>query len=99
MAAEGKSLLPIKTMERVNLRECYHSLLLAVFKKAGLFRAVVELVRGADQYVSVRATILIGELLHLVSQKKRESERVKVRKYVRARGPLNEKLRAWNDRL
>ena len=31
MAAEGKSLLPIKTMERVNLRECYHSLLLAVF--------------------------------------------------------------------
>ena len=68
VAEEGKSLLPPKVMERVNLLDCYHALLLASLIKAGLFPVLVEVVKKAEQAISVMATILIGELLHIVSE-------------------------------
>ena len=68
MAEEAKALLSPKAMSRTNLLDCYHALLLASFMEVGLFPALVEVVKFADKHVSVMATILTGELLHLVCE-------------------------------
>ena len=66
VAEEGKTLLPPKVMERVNLLDCYNAFLLVCFMDADLFKSLVEVVKVSDPSISVMATILIGELLHLV---------------------------------
>ena len=60
-------------MERVNLLDCYCAFVLASLIKLGLFYSLVEVVKRAEQSISVMATILIGELLHLVSETETQS--------------------------
>ena len=67
VAEEGKFLLPPKVMERVNLMDCYHALLLTCLLKAGFFLSLVELVKTANEHISVLAAVLMGEILHMVS--------------------------------
>ena len=67
VAEEGKFLLPPKVMERVNLMDCYHALLLTCLLKAGFFLSLVELVKTANEHISVMAAVLMGEILHMVS--------------------------------
>ena len=66
VAEEGKSLLPPKVMERVDLMGCYHALLLTCLLKAGFFTSLVEVVKLPDQHIAVMTAVLMGQLLHMV---------------------------------
>ena len=63
---EGKALLPPKVIGRANLLDCYNAFLLACFMETNLFHSLVQVVKLSEPAISVMATILIGELLHLV---------------------------------
>ncbi|KAK3755311.1 hypothetical protein QZH41_014619, partial [Actinostola sp. cb2023] len=73
VAQEGRELLPraTRTTGRTNLIINYSALLLAAFVNAGLLEAcqssLVEVITSSDCFISVRATILLGELLHLAN--------------------------------
>ena len=47
--------------------DCYHALLLTCLLKAGFFLSLVELVKTANEHISVMAAVLMGEILHMVS--------------------------------
>ncbi len=66
VAEEGKALLPPKAMGRANLLDCYSAFILAAFMESNLFPSLVKVVKVCEPCISVMATILIGELLHLV---------------------------------
>ncbi|XP_039295777.1 uncharacterized protein LOC120354022 [Nilaparvata lugens] len=65
VAQEGRTVLPHCSRTRVNLQEVHLSLLLYSFLEAGILDAIVEVIVSDDSFLSVRATILLGELLHL----------------------------------
>ena len=66
VAEEGKALLPPKAIGRANLLDCYNAFILACFMESNLFPSLVQVVKISEPCISVMATILIGELLHLV---------------------------------
>ncbi|GLH11487.1 Rapamycin-insensitive companion of mTOR [Gryllus bimaculatus] len=66
VAAEGRSILPHLAKCRPNLVQMHLALLLYTFLEVGLLEAIAEVIVTADTFISVRATILLGELLHLV---------------------------------
>ncbi|XP_066994227.2 rapamycin-insensitive companion of mTOR [Anabrus simplex] len=66
VAAEGRAILPHLAKNRPNLVEIHLALLLYTFLEVGLLEAIVEVVVTSDTFISVRATILLGELLQLV---------------------------------
>ena len=69
VAAEGKHILPHLAKHRQNLLENYLSLLLYSFITNGLLDGLVSLITISNNIQNcVRATILLGELLHLSSQ-------------------------------
>lgn len=69
VASEGKSLLPHLAKKRLNLIDNYLSLLLYTFFTNGLLDGLVSVITvSSDAENSVRAIILVGELLHLSSQ-------------------------------
>ena len=68
VAEEGRALLPPKVMERVNLMDCYHALLLSSLLKLGLFIALVEVIKVCEPPIAIMSAILMGQLLHLVSK-------------------------------
>lgn len=69
VAAEAKSLLPHISKHRLNFTDNYISLLLYSFISNGLLEALVSIVISPDNlFNSVRATILLGELLHLTNR-------------------------------
>ncbi|CAH0381377.1 unnamed protein product [Bemisia tabaci] len=65
VTAEGKSNLPSLTKSRINLIETHSALLLYCLLKAGLLDALIEIIIAPDPFLSIRATILLGEILHL----------------------------------
>ncbi|XP_068727211.1 rapamycin-insensitive companion of mTOR-like isoform X1 [Montipora capricornis] len=67
VAEEGKALLPHRATGRANLAKNYLTLVLAAFINAGLLESLVEVITSSDPFISVRATILLGELLHLAN--------------------------------
>ncbi|XP_078353189.1 rapamycin-insensitive companion of mTOR-like isoform X2 [Oculina patagonica] len=67
VAEEAKALLPHRATGRTNLAKNYIALVLAAFMNAGLFESLVEVITSSDPFISVRATILLGELLHLAN--------------------------------
>ncbi|XP_015755979.1 PREDICTED: rapamycin-insensitive companion of mTOR-like [Acropora digitifera] len=67
VAEEGKALLPHRASGRTNLARNYLTLVLAAFINAGLLESLVEVITSSDSFISVRATILLGELLHLAN--------------------------------
>uniref|UniRef100_A0A1B6C0I0 Rapamycin-insensitive companion of mTOR domain-containing protein n=1 Tax=Clastoptera arizonana TaxID=38151 RepID=A0A1B6C0I0_9HEMI len=66
VAAEGRAVLTNLSKCRVNLSEVHLSLLLYSFLEVGLLDAIVEVIITEDTFLSVRSTILLGELLHLI---------------------------------
>lgn len=65
VAAEGKSILPIIISHCPNLTELHLALLVYVLLECGLHRALAETIVTSDTFISVRAAVLLGGLLHL----------------------------------
>ncbi|MGH0170487.1 UNVERIFIED_CONTAM: hypothetical protein FKN15_059063 [Acipenser sinensis] len=67
VAAEAKFLLPHRARSRPDLMDNYLALVLSAFISGGLLEGLVEVITSSDDHVSVRATILLGELLHMAN--------------------------------
>ncbi|MBN3289821.1 RICTR protein, partial [Polypterus senegalus] len=67
VAAEAKLLLPHRARSRPDLMDNYLALVLSAFIRSGLLEGLVEVITSSDDHVSVRATILLGELLHMAN--------------------------------
>ncbi|XP_072272719.1 rapamycin-insensitive companion of mTOR isoform X2 [Pyxicephalus adspersus] len=67
VAAEAKTILPHRARSRPDLIDNYLALLLSAFITNGLFEGLVEVITSSDDDVSVRATIILGELLHMAN--------------------------------
>ncbi|GAB0203087.1 rapamycin-insensitive companion of mTOR [Grus japonensis] len=65
VAAEAKTILPHRARSRPDLMDNYLALVLSAFITNGLLEGLVEVITSSDDHVSVRATILLGELLHM----------------------------------
>eukprot|EP01135_Chromosphaera_perkinsii_P011707 Nk52_evm30s2474 gene=Nk52_evmTU30s2474 len=57
--------LPPRWHRSVNLSNGYYGILLLMFLKAGLTNSLIEVIKCNNEVFSVRATILLAELLHL----------------------------------
>ncbi|XP_069677672.1 rapamycin-insensitive companion of mTOR isoform X2 [Periplaneta americana] len=66
VSAEGRDILPHLARFRPNIVEIHLALLLYTFLEVGLLEAIVEVIVSSDTFISVRATVLLGELLHLI---------------------------------
>lgn len=66
VAAEGRSIMPHLSKTTPNITEIHLALLLYVFLEVGLPSALVEVIISSDTFISVRATVLLGELLHMM---------------------------------
>ncbi|XP_009472679.1 PREDICTED: rapamycin-insensitive companion of mTOR [Nipponia nippon] len=67
VAAEAKTILPHRARSRPDLMDNYLALVLSAFIANGLLEGLVEVITSSDDHVSVRATILLGELLHMAN--------------------------------
>ncbi|TRY97901.1 hypothetical protein DNTS_034131, partial [Danionella cerebrum] len=67
VASEAKVILPHRARSRPDLMDNYLALLLSAFIHSGLLEGLVEVITSSDDSVSVRATILLGELLHMAN--------------------------------
>ncbi|KAK9696755.1 Rapamycin-insensitive companion of mTOR, middle domain [Popillia japonica] len=66
VVAEGRSVLPHLARTTPSISDMHLSLLLYCFLEAGLLEALAEVVVTSDTFISVRATVLLGELLRLI---------------------------------
>ncbi|XP_055843320.1 rapamycin-insensitive companion of mTOR [Episyrphus balteatus] len=66
VAMEGRSILPSLASRAPNICEQHLALLLYCFLETGLLNALVEVIVSSDTFISVRATVLIGKILHLM---------------------------------
>ncbi|XP_071770397.2 rapamycin-insensitive companion of mTOR-like [Centroberyx gerrardi] len=67
VASEAKILLPHRSRSRPDLMDNYLALVLSAFIKSGLLEGLVEVITSSDDNISIRATILLGELLHMAN--------------------------------
>ncbi|XP_066501581.1 rapamycin-insensitive companion of mTOR [Hoplias malabaricus] len=67
VASEAKIVLPHRARSRPDLMDNYLALVLSAFINSGLLEGLVEVVTSSDDNISVRATILLGELLHMAN--------------------------------
>ncbi|KAM4615987.1 rapamycin-insensitive companion of mTOR-like [Polymixia lowei] len=67
VAAEAKVILPHRARSRPDLMDNYLALVLSAFITSGLLEGLVEVVTSSDDQLAVRATILLGELLHMAN--------------------------------
>ena len=67
VAAEGRDILPHLARSRPNLVESHTALLLSAFLQNGLIPALIEVIVTGEGVISVRAGVLLGQFLHLVS--------------------------------
>ncbi|XP_078240595.1 rapamycin-insensitive companion of mTOR isoform X4 [Pogona vitticeps] len=67
VATEAKVILPHRARSRPDLMDNYLALVLSAFIRNGLLEGLVEVITSSDDPVSVRATILLGELLHMAN--------------------------------
>jgi rapamycin-insensitive companion of mTOR len=71
VAAEGRSLLPHVSRSRINLFDNYLSIMLYILVSYGVVEALVQVIITTKTTMfsnSIRATILLGEILHLSSR-------------------------------
>ncbi|XP_045493757.1 rapamycin-insensitive companion of mTOR isoform X2 [Colias croceus] len=66
VAAEGIAILPHLSATGPDIIEIHLALLLQCFLEAGLLDGLAEVIVTSDTFISVRATVLLGQLLHLV---------------------------------
>uniref|UniRef100_A0A671XTE3 RPTOR independent companion of MTOR, complex 2b n=1 Tax=Sparus aurata TaxID=8175 RepID=A0A671XTE3_SPAAU len=67
VASEAQTILPRRPCSRPNLMDNYLALVLSAFIKSGLLEGLVEVITSSDDAISIRATILLGELLHMAN--------------------------------
>jgi len=67
VAAEGRDLLPHLARSRPNLVENHTAVLLSCYLQCGLPAALICVIVTSDTVLSVRAAVLLGQFLHLVS--------------------------------
>ncbi|XP_073322353.1 rapamycin-insensitive companion of mTOR-like isoform X1 [Pagrus major] len=67
VAAEAKVVLPHRARSRPDLMDNYLAFVLSAFITSGLLEGLVEVVTSSDDQLAVRATILLGELLHMAN--------------------------------
>ncbi|XP_026177352.1 rapamycin-insensitive companion of mTOR isoform X1 [Mastacembelus armatus] len=67
VAAEAKVILPHRARSRPDLMDNYLAFVLSAFISNGLLEGLVEVVTSSDDQLAVRATILLGELLHMAN--------------------------------
>ncbi|KAK1119626.1 hypothetical protein K0M31_013046 [Melipona bicolor] len=65
VAAEGKYILPSLSSRCPNITEIHLALLVYASLECGLHRALAETIVSTDTFISVRAAVLLGALLHL----------------------------------
>lgn len=65
IVAEGKSILPPLSSHCPNITEIHLALLVYILLECGLHRALAETIVSSDTFISVRAAVLLGALLHL----------------------------------
>lgn len=68
VAAEGRDIFPHLSKSRPNLIENHFCLLLSCYLECKLPSALIDVITSSDTVLSVRATVLLGQLLHLVTQ-------------------------------
>lgn len=68
VAAEGRNILPTLAQTGPNVCEIHTALLLYCFLETGLMDALVEVIVTSDTFISVRATVLLGKLTHLMQR-------------------------------
>lgn len=66
VAAEGIAILPHLAATGPDITENHLALLLQCFLEVGLLDGLAEVIVTSDTFISVRATVLLGQLLHLV---------------------------------
>ncbi|XP_053602519.1 rapamycin-insensitive companion of mTOR [Plodia interpunctella] len=66
VAAEGIAILPHLSATGPDITEIHLALLLQCFLEAGLLDGLAEVIVTSDTFISVRATVLLGQLLHLI---------------------------------
>ncbi|XP_061842148.1 rapamycin-insensitive companion of mTOR-like isoform X3 [Nerophis lumbriciformis] len=67
VAAEAKVVLPHRARSRPDLMDNYLAFVLSAFITSGLLEGLVEVVTSNDDQLAVRATIILGELLHMAN--------------------------------
>ncbi|MBN3301048.1 RICTR protein, partial [Amia calva] len=67
VAAEAKVILPHRARSRPDLMDNYLALVLSAFISSRLLEGLVEVITSSEAQVSIRATILLGELLHMAN--------------------------------
>ncbi|XP_076231374.1 rapamycin-insensitive companion of Tor [Calliopsis andreniformis] len=65
VAAEGKYILPSLSSRCPNITEIHLALLVYALLECGLHHALAETIVSTDTFISVRAAVLLGALLHL----------------------------------
>ncbi|GBP15175.1 Rapamycin-insensitive companion of mTOR [Eumeta japonica] len=66
VAAEGMAILPHLSATGPDITEIHLAFLLHCFLEAGLLDGLAEVIVTSDTFISVRATVLLGQLLHLI---------------------------------
>ncbi|XP_077571303.1 rapamycin-insensitive companion of mTOR-like isoform X3 [Stigmatopora nigra] len=67
VAAEAKVILPHRARSRPDLMDNYLAFVLSAFIASGLLEGLVEVVTSNDDQLAIRATIILGELLHMAN--------------------------------
>ncbi|KAI3362444.1 hypothetical protein L3Q82_012250, partial [Scortum barcoo] len=67
VASEAKTILPHRSHSRSDLMDNYLALVLSAFIKSGLLEGLIEVITSSDDVMTIRATILVGELLHMAN--------------------------------
>ncbi|KAG8456689.1 hypothetical protein GDO86_002466 [Hymenochirus boettgeri] len=67
VAAEAKTILPHRARSRPDLIDNYLALVLSAFITNGLLEGLVEVITSSDDDVSIRATVILAELLHMAN--------------------------------
>lgn len=68
VALEGRSILPSFMNKVPNICETHQAFLLYCFIENGLLNALIEVITSSDTFISVRATVLLAKLLHIIHQ-------------------------------
>ncbi|XP_074546078.1 rapamycin-insensitive companion of mTOR-like isoform X2 [Halichoeres trimaculatus] len=67
VASEAKAILPHRSCSRPDLMDNYLALVLSAFIRSGLLEGLIEVITSSDEVLSVCATVLLGELLHMAN--------------------------------
>ncbi|XP_014226936.1 rapamycin-insensitive companion of mTOR [Trichogramma pretiosum] len=65
VAAEGRTILPSLMSHCPNITEIHQALLINILLECGIHKALAKTIISSDTFISVRAAVLLGAILHL----------------------------------